>query len=47
MSITELEGTQKEELAVSLATLILQDSNVEVSAENITATVKVIIINNH
>ena len=40
MSIAELEGAQKDELAVSLATLLLHDSGVEVSAENLDAALK-------
>ncbi|OQS03577.1 hypothetical protein THRCLA_04111, partial [Thraustotheca clavata] len=40
MSIAELSATQKEELATSVAVLLLTDAEVEVSADNINAALK-------
>lgn len=41
MSLSELSPAQKEELVVSLSALLLQDSGVDMSAENIEAVIKV------
>lgn len=41
MSLADLTATQKEELVVSLSALLLQDSGVDMSAENIEAVIKV------
>lgn len=41
MSLADLNAAQKEELIVSLSALLLQDSGVDMSAENIEAVVKV------
>lgn len=41
MSLAELTPAQKEELVVSLSALLLQDSGVDMSAENLEAVIKV------
>jgi hypothetical protein len=41
MSLAELSPAQKEELIVSLSALLLQDSKVDMSGENIEAVIKV------
>lgn len=41
MSLSELSPAQKEELVVSLSALLLQDSGVDMSAENLASVIKV------
>lgn len=41
MSLADLNPAQKEELVVSLSALLLQDSGVDMSAENLEAVIKV------
>ena len=41
MSLAELSPAQKEEMVVSLSALLLQDSGVDMSAENLEAVIKV------
>jgi len=41
MSLAELTPTQKEELAVSLSALLLQDAGADITAENLTEVLKV------
>lgn len=41
MSLAELSPAQKEEMVISLSALLLQDSGVDMSAENLEAVVKV------
>lgn len=41
MSLADLTAAQKEELVVSLSALLLQDSGVDMSAENLEAVIKV------
>lgn len=41
MSLADLTPAQKEELVVSLSALLLQDSGVDMSAENLEAVIKV------
>ena len=41
MSLADLSPAQKEELVVSLAALLLSDSGVDMSGENIEAVIKV------
>jgi hypothetical protein len=42
MSLAELSPAQKEEMVLSLSALLLQDSGVDMSAENLDAVIKVI-----
>ena len=41
MSLADLTPAQKEELVVSLSALLLQDSGVDMSADNLEAVIKV------
>lgn len=41
MSLAELSPAQKEEMVISLSALLLQDSGVDMSAENLEAVIKV------
>jgi len=45
MSLAELSPAQKEEMVISLSALLLQDSGVDMSAENLDAVIKVIFFN--
>ena len=41
MSLAELTPSQKEELAVSLSALLLQDAGADITADNLTEILKV------